>query len=228
MDHIVFEWSEGSDANTCFKEALSFLKEKEKGYRERLIDEWSLKEVVEAALTQPEGGWRYLSGGGVARRYRWRATTSLLGCAWVGIGEARFLALSYERPGVSGYDLPLYALRYAADMAGWSLEGHLADKGLKAPERVERIGGVLLGGFSFQTRPKWIAPAESPELRVQIRLYRLVWDDLRRLKPQSLSKHIAEALKESRVEVKASLIAKALEGKRPLSEGLGLSLLSKL
>jgi len=228
MDHTIFEWNKESNAEACFEQVLDFLQEKEKGYRERLIDEWSLKKVVEAALTKPEGGWGYLSGGGVAKRYRWRATTSLLGYAWIGIGEARFLALNYERPSVTSYDLPLYTLRHAANMAGLFLEDHLRDKGLPIPEKIEQIGGVLLGGFSFQTRPKWIAPVESPELRVQIRLYKLVWDDLRRLKPQSLSKHIAEALKESRIEVKASFIAKALEGKRPLSEGLGLSLLSKL
>jgi len=231
MRYTVFEWEEGSDPEVCFEQALGFLRRQEKGYRERLIDPFVLKRVVEAALVEPEGDYNSFSGGGVGRRYRWRATTSLLGCAWVGIGKARFLALSYERPTVSGYDLPVYALRHAANQAGRFLEDHLREKEVLVPERVERVGNILFGGFSFQVRPKWVAPAEYPELRVQVDLYKLVWEDLRSpraLKPETLSRHVVEALREKGIEARPSAVVKALKGKASLMGVLGSSLLGGL
>jgi len=223
LDHVRLE-------KAFFKETWSYVRKKEKGCKTHLINLCELRSVVGIVLDIPEGGRGYLWGRyPVAKRRKY--TASVLGYAWIGIGDDRFLSLYYSRiPTPDQHDRVVRMVWASLD-----LEEHLRRKGLAVPkeaERVNRVGNVLLGGLSFRGGPDWLAPVEDPQIKVHLvptsstwDAKRPTWEDLHVDLPERLAQSITGLLQNRGIDMSPLLLAKALKGEVSGLEALGLSLL---
>jgi len=221
----VFKWNQEDGLDALLEEVMAFVDEKEGERKGKLIHPSDLEEVVSKALTTPEGGRGYLH---VEKRWPRAGGGVLLGYAWIGIEKTCLFVLCHKglRAAQNEISIPAWLLKTASKNARWDLKDYLKEIKVVPPEKIEQMGNLLFGGFGFEEGPSWFAPAEDPKIKNP--LFGLEWEDLSNLKPQTIAKRVAEALKANGISVKSFLVKRALEGKASLLGALELHLLAEI
>jgi len=109
-------------------------------------------------------------------------------------------------------------------------------KGEASAVRVKRMGNLVLGGTVFDMAdgryPRWIAPAEDPELRVWLTLYlspeAIRWRDMREWQIDHACKTMAQALEREGMRIEPGLLVRAFKGEASVLEAFRLHFLSLL
>jgi len=109
-------------------------------------------------------------------------------------------------------------------------------KGEASAVRVKRMGNLVLGGTVFDMvngyYPRWIAPAEDPELRVWLRLYlspeAIWWRDMREWQIDFTCKTMAQALEREGMRVEPGLLVRVFKGEASVLEAFMNHFLSLL
>jgi len=212
--------------------ASSFLRKAQEIYQERLITDKDLEEVF-TQVYYSSAYWRGENGSNLFlckegdREYKYKATTSVLGVAWVKIETAFHIALVYRRERLKevkyGY-LKGKLINRAAEV----LEEHLGENGLTSYLKTVRIGGLIFGGYAFKLGPDWFAFAKFPELRLRRTedWHLPSWESIRSVQEfiENTSYSVQDILEEHGVKIDRRDVVEIINGEDPGMEDLNTRL----